>query len=170
MALGLGVTTLARYDARTLKVWSLSADKFTTEDKRAELLRVTGGWPAVVEQVAALADSLGDEHSALAEVQTLLSTPAGAAEFCNKTGLLADPDVESVFSELIGLLDQGGTVEDVIDAVAMAAPHVDANAMVKVLLVLGVLTPGIDDKYRCDPVVASCWPHRNRPLVDSIAT
>jgi hypothetical protein len=166
---GLDITTLARYDARTLKVWSLSADKFTTEDKRAELLRVTGGWPALVEKVAALADSLGDEHSALADVQTWLATPTGAATFCDMTGLVVDSDVESVFSELIDLLDQGGTIGDVIDAIAMAAPHIDANAMVEILLALGVLAPGIDDRYWCDPIVASCWPHRNRPVVDSNA-
>jgi hypothetical protein len=116
-----------------------------------------------------LPDSLGDEHSALAEVQTWLATPTGAATFCDMTGLVVDPDVESIFSELTGLLDQGGTIGDVVDAVAMAAPHVDANAMVEVLLALGVLAPGSDDKYRCDPIVVSCWPHRNRPLVDSIA-
>ncbi|MCW2749995.1 MAG: hypothetical protein JWR83_1105, partial [Aeromicrobium sp.] len=166
---GLDVTTLARYDARTLKVWSLIAGKFTTEDKRARLLRVTGGWPALVEMVAEWPDSLGDEHSALAEVQTWLATPTGAATFCDMAGLVVDPDVESVFSELTGLLDQGGTIGDVVDAVAMAAPHVDANAMVEVLLALGVLAPGSDDKYRCDSIVVSCWPHRNRPLVDSIA-
>jgi hypothetical protein len=164
---GLDVTTLARYDARTLKVWSLTADKFATEDKRAELLRVTGGWPALVEKVAARAESLGDEYSALDEVQAWLASPLGAAEFCDMTGLLVDPDVERVFSELIRWLDQGGTREDVVDAIAMAAPHIDAEAMIEALLALGVLSPGTDDKYRYDQVVVSCWPHRNRPLVDS---
>ncbi|MFZ0119852.1 MAG: hypothetical protein WAL99_10490 [Pseudonocardiaceae bacterium] len=161
---GLDVTTLARYDARTLKVWSLTADKFTTEDKRSELLRVTGGWPTLVEEVAARADSLGDEHLALAEVETWLATSTGAATFCDMTGLVVDPDVEMVFSDLIGLLDQGGTREDVVDAVALAATHVDADAMVEVLLTLGVLAPGSDGKYRCDPIVVLCWPHRNPAL------
>lgn len=164
---GLDVTTLTRYDARTLKVWSLTTGKFTTEDKRARLLRVTGGWPALVEMVAARPDSLGDEHSALADIQAWLATPTGAATFCDMTGLVVAPDVESVFSELIGLLDQGGTIGDVVDAVAMAAPHVDVNAMVEVLLALGVLAPASDEKYRCDPIVVSCWPHRNRLLVET---
>lgn len=39
---GLDITTLARYDARTLKVWSLTANKFATEDKRSALMGVTG--------------------------------------------------------------------------------------------------------------------------------
>jgi hypothetical protein len=166
---GLAVTALAGYDARTLKVWSMTADKFTTEDKRAELLRVTGGWPLLVEQTAELADSLGNEHSALAEVEAWLATPAGAADFCGKTGLLAEPEVESIFADLLSLLDQGGDIGDVIDAVAMAGPHLDANAMVEVLLALNVLRIGNNGKYSCDPVIAACWPHRNRTSMDSLS-
>lgn len=47
---------LARYDARTLKVWSMNSDKFTSEDKRAELLRITGSLPSLVERAAELSD------------------------------------------------------------------------------------------------------------------
>lgn len=160
----LAVTTLARYDARTLKVWSLTADKFTTEDKRAELLQITGGWPALVERAAELSDRLGDEHRALADLEESVTTPLGAAEFCESTGLLVDPDVESGFTGLIGLLDEGGTLGDVVDAIAMLSQHVDAGAMVEVLRALDVLALGADGLYRCEPVVVNCWPHRGHAL------
>lgn len=76
--------------------------------------------------------------------------------------LIADPDMEKIFSDLISLLNQSGTREDVVDAVALTATHVDADAMVEVLLTLGVLVLGHDGRYRCDRIVVSCWPHRNR--------
>ncbi len=161
---GLAVTTLARYDARTLKVWSLTADKFTTEDKRAELLRITGGWPALVERASESSNRLGDEHRALADLEASVTEPKGASEFCASTGLLTDPDVESVFTGLIGLLDGGGTLGDVVDAIAMVAPHVDASAIVEVFRALDVLALGSDGLYRCETVVVSCWPHRGHAL------
>jgi len=161
---GLAVTTLARYDARTLKVWSLNADKFTTEDKRAELLRITGGWPSLVESAAELSDRHSDEHRALADLEASVTTPPGAAQFCESTGLLVDQDVESVFGGLIGLLDGGGTLGDVVDAIAMVAPHVDASAMVEVLRALDVLALGSDGFYRCELVITACWPHRGHAL------
>jgi hypothetical protein len=143
-----------------LKVWSLNADKYTTEDKRAELLRITGGWPALVERAAQLSDRHNDEHRALADLETSMTTPQGAAQFCKSSGLLTDADVESVFAELIGLLDGGGALGDIVDVIAMVAPHVDASAMVEVLRALDVLALGSDGLYRCEPVVVSCWPYR----------
>lgn len=65
-----------------------------------------------------------------------------------------------MFGGLIGLLDGGGTLGDVADAVAMLAPHAHVSEIVDVLRALDVLTLGSDGLHRCEPVVVSCWPHR----------
>lgn len=145
-------------------MWALNSDKFTSEDKRAELLRITGSLPSLVQRAAELSDRHSDEHLAFADLEASETTPQGAAQFCESTGLLVDADVETVFGGLIGLLDGGGTLGDVADAVAMLAPHADVSEMVEVLRALDVLTLGSDGLYRCEPVVVSCWPHRGHSL------
>ena len=50
----VGTVTLRRYEAATLRVWSLETNVFNSEERRAQLLRVTGGWPKLVERAAQL--------------------------------------------------------------------------------------------------------------------
>ena len=50
-------------------MWSLNSDKFTSDDKRAGLLRITGSWPSLVERAAELSDRHSDEHRAFADLE-----------------------------------------------------------------------------------------------------
>jgi hypothetical protein len=113
-----------------------------------------------------VASGSGDEPAAITALEDQLSSPAGAAAFIATTGLLTDPEISLVFDELLGLIDDGAALADLLSAVGMVAPHLDAGATVAALLALGVLDLGIDEKYRCERVVATCWPHRTREPED----
>jgi hypothetical protein len=73
----LGTVTLRRYDRRTLRVWALASETFSVQDRQERLLEVTGGWPMLVERVAALVAAGEEEGQALTAISDELTTAAG---------------------------------------------------------------------------------------------
>ncbi|MEU6998974.1 hypothetical protein [Nonomuraea sp. NPDC046570] len=158
----LGVVTLRRYDRRTLEVWSLESGGFGTEEGRERLLRVTSGWPYLVERALELAAGLDGEDEALDRVEEWLSGAEGRAELVRMAGVAEDRTIAAVYGQVRGLMDPGGMPRPDLAAAASLAGAASPRAAIDCLMALGVFDSDQDGKYRLEPLLEHAWPHRKR--------
>lgn len=84
---------LKRWSKAGLRAWAQAQDVdlfFNADAPLNELIRVTGGWPALVDRVVAAYVERRDWRRALGGVEQWLETPEGARALCDSIGLLAD--------------------------------------------------------------------------------
>ena len=154
--------TLRRYDAATLRVWSLETMVFPSEERRAQLLRVTGGWPSLVERAAQLvkgesgADRV-DESQALQQLEGELATSVGAARLVATVGLTGGGRLRRAFDVILSVTDSGSLTRAELEIAAEMS--VDEPAVVvERLIALQVFDLVDDGAYRPEPLLARCWP------------
>lgn len=154
----LGTVTLRRYDLRTLRVWAQASDKFRVSERLEKLFNVTGGWPALVEHAGRFASTM-EEEDALAAITSELASSVGAARFVDSVGIAADDELVRAFDAVVSLTDDSGmTFAEVVDAAGCAIG--DAYAAAECLRALAVFDVDQGGRYRPDPVLVRCWPHR----------
>ncbi|MGH3402320.1 MAG: hypothetical protein ACRDRJ_07375 [Streptosporangiaceae bacterium] len=157
--------TLRRYNAKTLRVWSLETAMFSSEERRALLLQATGGWPMLVERVAQLvkgdsgnSDGM-DEADALRKVAAELATPAGAAGLVAAIGLSGDEQLSGAFQAVLSVIDSGNLTR--ADLHVAAGLSVDQPSVaVECLISLQVFDLDADGKFLPEPLLVRCWPQR----------
>jgi hypothetical protein len=157
--------TLRRYNAKTLRVWSLETAMFSSEERRALLLQATGGWPMLIERVAQLvkgdpgsSDGM-DEADALRKVAAELATPAGAAELVAAVGLSGDEQLSGAFEAVLSVIDSGNLTR--ADLHVAAGLSVDQPSVaVECLISLQVFDLDADGKFLPEPLLVRCWPQR----------
>lgn len=155
----LGTVTLRRHDRQTLRVWALTSEKFSVQERQERLLEVTGGWPILVERAAALVAAGEEEGQALTDVAAELASPAGAAVFVDAVGVTADEDLVKAFAAVLTLVDNASvTLADLIEAASIAVD--DPETAVACLQALGVFDVDMDGKYRLEPLLVRSWPQR----------
>jgi hypothetical protein len=84
-----GLTELRRFDSVGLRLWLTETTlPFQDEASRAELLRVTGGWPTLVNQVVDTfyAGDRGTAPDPLQQVRASLAVPSNAARLVAACG------------------------------------------------------------------------------------
>ena len=156
-----GMVVLRRYDRSTLDLWALQENCFRQSDRREELLRVTGGWPILVEQVAQLTRSGTSEAIALRQVEEQLTRPEFAGAFVEQVGLTADEDLSHAFDAVLEWADQAPLSEaDVHTAIEMQV-H-DAATMVACLRALQVFDIDGEGGLTPERLLTSCWSYRGR--------
>ena len=152
----LGMVALSRHDAKTLRVWSMTAQRFSGGERVDQLLAVTGGWPFLLEQVAAKASQASREPVALAAMEERLATPSGAAELVDAVGLKLDAMVERAYGDLVTLLGDDST--DLAGLhLAASESTTDPEDVIACLDALGVFTRPGKGQYRLEPVLAGAW-------------
>ncbi|WP_394619090.1 hypothetical protein JNUCC0626_08325 [Lentzea sp. JNUCC 0626] len=166
-ALSLSTVTLRRYDLATLRVWSIEATMFTNEERRSELLRVTGGWPTLVEKAAQLVSGVGatpqnssgmEEAEALRKLERGFETPGGAAAFVAQVGLV-DQELCTAFDTMLDMIGSAGVSRADLEAAAeLVVP--DPSITVDCLIALQVFNVDRDGRFLPEPRLAACWPHR----------
>ncbi len=134
---GLGIVALRRLDRRAMHVWSLDTEHFTTPERQARLLEVTGGWPYLTEWAVVLAAKHGSEDAALAELAQELDTDDGAAEFVETVGLNQDGSLAAALDTIIAYAGSGASVSDLLDAIKLA-DHPDPESALACLEALDV--------------------------------
>ena len=89
------IILLRRWDRVGLKVWAANVDlPFQAESTREDLLRATGGWPLLVERVAAmLEESRSLPSQVLESVQAELASESGARSLVAAAGIDSDPQL-----------------------------------------------------------------------------
>jgi hypothetical protein len=158
--LPVSTVTLRRYDAASLRVWSLETNTFASEERREQLLKVTGGWPHLVEKAAALVKAEGglDEHAALDVISKELASPAGVAALVEAVGLATDASLCSAFEGVLSMIDSGAlSRSDLQLAVEMMSPDPTA---VECLLALQLFDVDASGRFVVEPCLLMAWPHR----------
>lgn len=152
----LGTVALSRHNAKTLRVWTMTAEQFSGGDRIDQLLTVTGGWPSLLEQVAAKATQASKEPVALAAMEEHLATEAGAAALVEAVGLRLDAMVERAYGDLVTLLGDDSTD---LAGLHMAAGEAttDPEEVIACLDALGVFSRPGKGQYRLEPVLAHAW-------------
>jgi hypothetical protein len=143
-------------------VWSLETMVFTSEERRAQLLRVTGGWPSLVERAAQLVKGESgagrvDESQALRQLGGELATSVGAARLVATVGLTGDGRLRRAFDVILSVTDSGSLTRAELEIAAEMS--VDEPAVVvERLIALQVFDLVDDGAYRPEPLLARCWP------------
>jgi hypothetical protein len=95
--------SLRRWDDAAVRVWVQDTDlDLRSEQSRARLLEVTGGWPNLIADVTARTDG-GKKlaSTVLGDLEAKLGEPAAARKFVETTGLLADEGVHRCWNLLL---------------------------------------------------------------------
>ncbi|WP_431913421.1 hypothetical protein [Nonomuraea jabiensis] len=154
----VGVVRLRRYDRRGLEVWALEVGKFGAEDKRDRLLRVTSGWPYLVERVLSISATTGSEDEALHRVANDLAAPHGQAELIDLVGLSADDAIAGSFAAIREWMDPNGMSHaDLVTAAKLAGADAPVG-IVGSLLALEIFDLDANGRYHLDPLVKRAWP------------
>jgi hypothetical protein len=161
---GLGTAALRRLDRRAMHVWSLDTGHFTTPDRQARLLEVTGGWPYLTERAVALSVEHGSEDAALAELAKELDTDDGAAELVEAVGLTQDENLAAAFDTILAYAGSEASVSDLLEAIGLA-DHPDPEAALACLDALAVFDVDAAGAHRVEPLLVRCWPYRRPTAV-----
>ncbi|GLF95962.1 hypothetical protein [Streptomyces yaizuensis] len=164
---------LRRFTASGLRTWALDMSAFTSEAALERLTAATGGWPLLVDRVAAgLWEGCG-EREALRSVAEWLDTEAGAAEFLRLAGLEPGSRLWCAYRAVRELMTEDGlSGEDVRAAVGTglvdlpdplrrqdALPvELEAAETVRALRVMQVFDVDQSGRHRLERVLLSCWP------------
>ncbi len=162
---GLGTVALRRLDRRTMHVWSLDTGHFTTPDRQARLLEVTGGWPYLTERAVALTVEHGSEDAALGELAKELDTDDGGAELIEMVGLNQDEGLAAAFDTILAYVGSGASVSDLLEAIRLT-DHPDPESALACLDAFSVFDLDAVGVHRVEPLLVRCWPYRRPTAVD----
>lgn len=156
-ALERGVAVaLRRYDQQTLRVWTITRQMFSHDERPQRLWDLTGGWPMLVEHAATLADREGaQEPTALDELEAYVNSPTGHSDLLDGVGLTHDPDLARAYASIVALVDD----QKVSRADLQVAADMDGSArdVVERLLALQVFQTHRDGSYSVEARLLAAW-------------
>lgn len=179
-----GLTELHRFDAVGLRLWlSETTLPFQDDASRNELLKVTGGWPMLVNRVVErhLNRDSTDSHGghaaeSLAGLTAWLKTTDGATAFEQAAGVRALPALSAAWDVLLSFAStEGSDIETLAEFVAdlsedtlgsdgtsaagevalKEAGFASVADVVEVLRMMGALQPTGEATWTCEPVLAA---------------
>ena len=129
--------------------------------KLERLLKVTGGWPLLVESAGQLVVSGVEEEQALGVVDEKLASRVGATAFVDSVGITIDNQLITAFNSVLTLIDHNGArIEDLVAAVALGGDVDDPDLAVAILKTLGAFDVDANGVYRPEPLLTRCWRDR----------
>ena len=147
---------LRRYDQQTLRVWTITRQTFSHDERLQRLWNLTGGWPMLVEHAATLADSeSAQEPAALDELEAYVNSPTGHVDLLEGVGLTHEPDTARAYGSIVALVDD----QKVSRADLQAAADMDGSArdVVERLLALQVFDTHSDGSYSVEARLLAAW-------------
>ncbi|MDD7965518.1 hypothetical protein [Actinomycetospora lemnae] len=147
---------LHRYDQQTLRVWTITRQMFSHDERLQRLWNLTGGWPMLVEHAATLADSEGaQEPTALDELEAYVNSPTGRSDLLDGVGLIHDPGLARAYASIVALVDD----QRVSRADLQVAADTDGSAadVVERLLALQVFDNHSDGSYSVEARLLAAW-------------
>lgn len=151
----LGTVTLRRHDRQTLRVWALTSEKFSVQE-RLERLPAAGRYSSNGPRHLSQPE---EEGRALAAVADELASPAGAAVSVGAEGVTVDEELVKAFAAVLTLVDNACvTLADLVEAASIAVD--DPQTAEACLQALGVFNVDADGKYRLEPLLVRSWPQR----------
>lgn len=152
-----GIVVLRRYNSSTLALWALQGNSFNQDVRRDELLRVTGGWPILVEKAASMSRSALSESATLRRLQSQLFEPEGVRDLIDQVGLTAHEDLSEAFDAILAL-SEGEPMSSADVHAAVETQVVDAATVVACLMALQVFDVDGKGMLTPEPLLARCWP------------
>jgi hypothetical protein len=147
---------LRRYDQQTLRVWTITRQMFSHDERLQRLWDLTGGWPMLVEHAATLADSEGaQEPTALDELEAYVNSPAGFSDLLDGVGLTRDPDLARAYASIVALVDDQKVSR--VDLQVAADMEGSATNVVERLMALQVFDTHSDGLYSVELRLLSAW-------------
>lgn len=147
---------LRRYDQQTLRVWTITRQIFSHDERLQRLWDLTGGWPMLVENAATLAVREGaQESTALDELEAYVNSPAGHSDLLDGVGLNSDPDLARAYASIVALVD--GQEVSRADLQVAAEMEGSARNVVERLVALQVFDTHSDGSYSVEPRLLSAW-------------
>ncbi|MFI1717464.1 hypothetical protein [Streptomyces litmocidini] len=153
---------LRRFTSDGLRAWAQDRDSpvFTSEAQLARVQEATGGWPLLVDRLAAaLAEGRGEED-ALAQVVDGLATVSGAGAFLVQAGLAPRSPQWSAYRAVHEFMESDGLrLNDVLEAIAMGTDSEQLNPgeALEVLRALQVFDVDSAGVHRLERVLRACW-------------
>jgi hypothetical protein len=166
---GFDVIELKRWSKAGLRAWAQAQEVdlfFNEEESLAELMRVTGGWPTLVDKVVSTYTAKRDWRKALGELERWLASPEGAAELCKAIGLDSDEDLIAAWNVLLAYdepIAREGFQELADGEVADPAR---ASEMLRSMQVLELDGGG---RYVAEPTAAKAWKKVGSIAPDAVA-
>jgi hypothetical protein len=149
------VVPLDRYSDMALSTWALDVEGgFSDSGTQRAIAEVTGGWPILLDRLAAAgqrrgaARALESIRAELTADPALLLRPLGLAD----SGLIA-----STWAQLVDLLSDGGADAETIAELLEPAEGVDAAAALRAVTAAGLLPTDRNGLLAPERVASSCW-------------
>lgn len=150
---------LRRYDERSLAAWALDGSRaFHDPAARAALLRVTGGWPLLVDRAAELAGQGATANVTLETIRAELAGVDGALRLVRAAGV-GCPPVAPLWDHVVTLGEEGRAPADELVEVLADGPgdYLSTHAGLEVLRALQALVREPDGTLGPEPVLAAAW-------------
>ncbi|HET9127045.1 MAG TPA: hypothetical protein VFN73_03120 [Propionibacteriaceae bacterium] len=149
------IVSLGRYSPTALRTWALNVEGgFSDPAVTAQVLQLTGGWPMLLDRLAADGRARG-AAAALEQLRVALSADPGM--LLGPAGLAGPGPMRSAFAQLVDLLDGGAadveTVLDLLDDV----DGVPAAALLEAVQAAGAVMTSADGNLSTEPVVTAAW-------------
>lgn len=146
---------LHRFDELALRAWAVEASAFNDTALRDDLLRVSGGWPCLIDRVEASLARSAKHPDAVAELRAYVDSDEGCRALVDGLGIFEDPQVAAVMDDIVSVGEKGATPEDF--AAFLAASHASGAEIFALLRLFDVLDRLPDDTMRVEPVLARAW-------------
>lgn len=149
---------LKRWGKAGLRAWAQAQDVelfFGQDNTLSELMRVTGGWPMLVNQVV---DAYLQDHDwkrAIKSLEQRLESPEGATELCAAIGLEADVDLARAWN-LFVVYEEPISLEE-FQALAEGEGVADAGRAAELLRSMQVLELDSKGNYVVEKTAAAAW-------------
>ncbi|WP_241833056.1 ATP-binding protein [Streptomyces caatingaensis] len=152
------VVVLRRHDRRSLKSWTQSSGLFDTEEGRAGVLEVTGGWPVLLDRAVELHRSCRDESQVLRRLADELEEAGPAARLVEASGIDADPCIAMGNRAVLREFGGDWVTEDVL-VTAMELEGLEEQEARWVFACLEAFQAFEREgtRLRAEPVLRACW-------------
>ncbi|MYV45127.1 AAA family ATPase [Streptomyces sp. SID2888] len=153
---------LRRYTLDGLRSWAQEQEgvPFSSESQLQDLQDTTGGWPLLVDRLAATLKLEPNGGNALRQATASLDSGDGANEFLRQAGLTSKtPQWVAYRAVLVFMTDDGMIIDDLRAAIEADTDgdQVDAADALRNLRAMQVFDVDTAGKHRLEPVLHTCW-------------
>lgn len=153
---------LRRYTLDGLRAWAQEQEgvPFSSEAQLQQLRDTTGGWPLLVNRIAAILSNGPSGDAALRQLTAGLESAGGSGEFLTQAGLIpTSPQWVAYRGVLEFMTDDGLIIDDLRAAIEAVTDEdqVDAADELRILRAMQVFDVDNAGRHRLEPVLWSCW-------------
>ncbi|WP_369364366.1 AAA family ATPase [Streptomyces sp. CG4] len=158
--MGIEVLVLRRFSPDGLRAWAQDKEAFTSDTQMEQLWETTGGWPLLIDRLAASLFARLPEDEALRQVVAGLEEAEEAKKFLAEAGLVPRTPQWIAYRAVSEFMtDEGMSAGDLLAAVEAATDgdQIDAAEALGALRALQVFDSNAAGRHRLEGVLHACW-------------